>query len=232
MCSFVVQLITSFQVQVPHPPVGTPADTPDTIGPGSYINNGFMPDRMSGAHVAAGHGSHLRHTLDFSRQVTRPGSAPPASVVSNRPYSAAVRGAKPSPTAGEAASALRAMYESTTDPSEMYVGVAALQARAEQERRAGSARRPPSSAKRATGGGGFGGGGWADDGDGIIEEADEDEWFGQNEAGSRQASPGMGPEVSYLGPEELLRFSSAGFAKRVPGGRISLTSRETETMGL
>ena len=125
---------------------------------------------------------------------------------------------------------LKAMFDSTTNPSEMYVGVAALQARADHEshQRTGSAtRRPPPSARR---GGGVGAGvGWADDGEGgIIEEADEEEWFGQQDA----TGSSVGPEVSYLGPEELLRFSSAGFAKRVPGGKMSLTTRETETMGL
>jgi hypothetical protein len=127
---------------------------------------------------------------------------------------------------------LKAMFNSTTSPSEMYVGVAALQARAYQEsyQRTGIApRRPPPSARRVGGGGMAAGVGWADDGDGgIIEEADEEEWFGQQD----EAGSGVGPEVSYLGPEELLRFSSAGLAKRVPGGRMSLTTRETETMGL
>ena len=238
-----------------HPPVGTPADTPDTLGPGSYINNSFMPDRLTGAHVTAGHGSHLHHALDFTRQAPRPGSAPPASLRSSgRPYSAAAAARPPgghAPVgAGEAAAALAKMYGSggaDISPSELFIGVQALQAlagvdRASRRRVQSAAAAAAASMRPAAGGRGGDGCGFEDDdgGVGVIQEEDEEEWYGGADgnngvtAAAATAEAGGPPSarLSYIGPEEVQRFSSAGFSKRIPGGKMSMNSRAAETMGL
>jgi len=211
-----LQLITHFQFQVPHPPVRTPAETPSTIGPGSYLNASYMPDQLSGGSVAAGHDAHLRHTMDFSRQATRPGSAPPSSVRNNRPLSAASHRNVKKSRAEEAAKALGAMYDTRLGPADRYIGLQALQ---ELGDRSAGRRRPQTAAASPAGARG-----------GVIEEVDEEalEWYGEGHGTEASRLTG----VSYLGPEELLRFSSTGFSKRVAGGRISQTSRATVTMGL
>lgn len=244
-----VQLLSPFELQVRHPPVGTPADTPDTIGPGSYLNRGFMPDRLTGSHVAAGHGSHLRHALDFTRQAPRPGSAPPASLRrsgSSRPYSAATgTGCRPPggyvPVgAGEGAAAMAKMYGPSgadISPTELYFGVQALQALAGVDRVRGRRVQSAAAVAGVRPAGGRGGDGCDDDDGcvGVIQEEEEEEWYGGADGGAVAAAGVGGPasaRLSYIGPEEVQRFSSAGFSKRVPGGKMSMNSRAAETMGL
>ena len=74
----------------------------------------------------------------------------------------------------------------------------------------------------------------------MIQEEDEEEWYGGADgnngvtAAAATAEAGGPPSarLSYIGPEEVQRFSSAGFSKRIPGGKMSMNSRAAETMGL
>ena len=72
-----VKLITSFTTQVKHPPLMANSDSPAALGPGAYGTPSLIKDLNAG-HKAENRG------LSFSRQVTRPGSAPPASVEVHR----------------------------------------------------------------------------------------------------------------------------------------------------
>ncbi|GAX75907.1 hypothetical protein CEUSTIGMA_g3350.t1 [Chlamydomonas eustigma] len=220
------KLITKFHLQVHRPPLGT-ADTPPALGPGTYLNSDYMPDSLTGHHVTAGHGQHQRHTLDFSRQAARPGSAPTSRLLGTEPVGAA-----------EAAAIIRSMYGhkgADLDPSSVYVGVHALMEGNSHDSRpraksAGLGRRPQSAAaalqlvrqQRARSAV------WGTTG--AIQEGDEEGVDGEVSAllGQMKRHEGIQP----LGYQEMEKFSSAGLARRIPGGRISTATRETETKGM
>lgn len=202
-CCVPVQLVTKFEAQVTRPPMMVAADTPPALGPGVYLHGASMPVSRTGAHVNAGH-AHTRYALEFGRQVARPGSAPPV-----RTEASALQ---PPVSAAQGAEALLAMYGpvgADLDPSTL-VSIQALEAAAE----AGpggyrsisypSAKGRPASAAPA----------------------------------STAAAPvvavrsGLQGVPTVLGHDELQKYSSTGLAKRVPGGRMSLTTRAAETMGM
>ena len=174
-----IKLVTSFSTQVLHKPLMANSDSPAALGPGAY-GTPLIRSEISAGHKQA----KLRGTLSFSKQVTRPGSAPPASVEAHR-------------NGKESAAGRRDARKSIEE--EIY----------------GSGLR------------GLREGGVM--GDEIIYEDDEEGQEGEEEKWSSREKERSAP----LGFDEIQKFTSYGFAKKVTGGgKFPKTSRAVETQGL
>ncbi|KAG1676043.1 hypothetical protein FOA52_014908 [Chlamydomonas sp. UWO 241] len=205
-----VKLVTRFESQTTHSPCATAADTPPSLGPGSYFSGrggGRQLTSRTGGDLAAGHDVSTRGTLDFGRSVARPGPDGPPGVAPTSAWQQQQQrgGHEPEVGASDGAAALHAMYGplgADLNPSTL-ISIQTLEAHtpADVSPGGGQRRRPATAGADGAGAGG---------------------------ASPRGGLAGPRP----LGPAELDRFASAGLRKRVLGARMSSTTRAEATMGM
>ncbi|GLC60961.1 hypothetical protein PLESTB_001700300 [Pleodorina starrii] len=201
------------QSQRQYSPLG---ETSPGVGPGSYGQN--LPGTNTGRHVPAGHPG-LSRTPDWSRTTPRPTSAPPARPP---PASALHQGywGPDGPTTS--------LFPDDPDYSELN-GVRMLQERTPLRPTSAVPSRKPSQ----------------------QQQQQQQQWHAPAAAaaavGTAAGAPGSaataaaaaaaqgcgdGRPLVYVGPERYGELTSAGLAKRVPGGAFGTATRQGTCQGM
>ncbi|KAG2486776.1 hypothetical protein HYH03_014575 [Edaphochlamys debaryana] len=196
---------SAFHVQVPRPPptkLAAQGDTSPALGPGTYNVGRPLPASNTGKHVNAGH-SYLAQTVDFTRRGPRPVSAPNA----RGPPQGAMHHGYWGPNGP-----VTSLFPDEPE-FDGLVGIRHLQERVQAQE---DKLRPRLAAQRQAAEAAAGGGG------GEVPPP----------PGLAFAAPGDDRPLTYVGPERMGDFGSAGFARRVPGGTFSATTRAGTAQGM
>ncbi|MEW5320513.1 MAG: hypothetical protein WDW38_011581 [Sanguina aurantia] len=208
-----------FQRQTPRKDIITQLDNSAALGPGAYLHE-HIPTSYTGSHVAANH-QNLPHTSAFSKRTSRPGSAPPKMRQGLPLVSLTAYSPSPSPTTPPTLSTSNSSASITCNsmklnsrthaaPSTLRPIFNFCQSHSRSGSRPSSGHRSgrPSSAS-------------------CRREAEDKAFAIQDDEGELgfdmewQKLEGM----SQLDEEAVKKFSSTGFAKKVPGGLFSTTTR-------